>query len=66
MQIVKGVGRVKTTWKSGAIQRNAGVRWFIEGSDGRRVITAGQMYGGGYRTRKAAQAALDELTRTND
>lgn len=63
-EIVKGRGPSRTSWKSGSMQRGAGVRWFIYTPDGKRVITPDQLKrkGFGYMTRKDAEAALAAIT----
>ena len=60
LRVEKGSARTRTTWKSGAMQRGSGVRWFIVAPDGSRVITSDQIHrkGFGYLTRKAAEAAI--------
>jgi hypothetical protein len=58
-QIVKEPGRVRTTWKSGARQRDAGIRWYVY-KDGLQLRLPGpNTRDGGFTTRAAAEAWID-------
>ena len=55
-QIIKESSRVRTTWKSGARQREAGTRWYIY-KDGLQLRLPGpDTRNGGFTTLAAAEA----------
>lgn len=55
-QIVKEAGKVRTTWKSGARQRWAGIRWYVY-KDGMQLRLPGpNTRDGAFTTRAAAEA----------
>lgn len=62
--VEKGTVRTKTTWKSGAVQRGPGVRWFVVDPEGKRqYVTLGNATSkGGFFTKKAAQLWADYLS----
>lgn len=56
LEIIKESSRVRTTWKSGARQRDAGIRWYVY-KDGLRLRLPGpNTRDGGFTTRAAAEA----------
>lgn len=55
-EIVKEYAHMRTTWKAGARQRNAGARWYVY-KDGTRLRLCGpNTRDGGFTTQKAAVA----------
>jgi hypothetical protein len=65
--IVKGTVPTRTTWRSGALQRGPGTRWFVERDGQRLYLVAGSATsGGGFFTRKAARFYVDRFLTRKD